>query len=118
MISVIIPALNEEKLLEKMLGQFTPEIVKRYDLEVLVSDGGSVDRTLAIARSLAVRVVENIAGVKQTISRGRNLGAPECRHADQGHPPVLHDNCTRGRKARIRRAHLPGGGLPAGAAKD
>jgi len=75
LISVIIPALNEEKLLETMLGQFTPEIVRRYNLEVLVSDGGSVDRTLAIARSLADRVVENTAGVKQTISMGRNVGA-------------------------------------------
>jgi glycosyltransferase involved in cell wall biosynthesis len=74
-ISVVVPALNEEKLLATMLRQFTPEIVARYSLQIVVSDGGSTDRTLAIAREYAHVVVENAAGVKQTISMGRNLGA-------------------------------------------
>lgn len=74
-ISVIIPALNEEKLLETMLRQFTPEIVGRYSLQLVVSDGGSTDRTLAIAREFAHVVAENREGIKQTISMGRNLGA-------------------------------------------
>ncbi len=74
-ISVIVPALNEEKLLERMLRQFTPEIVKKYNLELVVSDGGSSDRTLEIARRHAGTVVENSAHVKQTISIGRNEGA-------------------------------------------
>jgi glycosyltransferase involved in cell wall biosynthesis len=74
-ISVIVPALNEEKLLERMLLQFTPDIVRQYALELVVSDGGSTDDTLAIARRCAHVVVENAAGVKQTISMGRNLGA-------------------------------------------
>jgi glycosyltransferase involved in cell wall biosynthesis len=74
-LSVIIPTLDEEKLLPAMLQQFTPEIVARHDLEVVVSDGGSRDRTLEIARQNATRVVENAGGVKQTISIGRNVGA-------------------------------------------
>lgn len=74
-ISVIVPALNEEKLLERMLRQFTPELVQRFGIEIVVSDGGSTDRTLAIARRLAHRVVENREGIKQTIAMGRNLGA-------------------------------------------
>ena len=73
--SIVIPALNEEKLLERMLRQFTPELISRYALEVIVSDGGSHDRTLSIAESLAHRVVRNIPYVKQTISIGRNAGA-------------------------------------------
>ncbi len=77
-ISVIIPALNEEKLLGGMLRQFTPEVVRRYNLELIVSDGGSTDRTLEIARAHAHTVVENTSGAKQTISLGRNEGA---RHA-------------------------------------
>ena len=28
--SVVVPAVNEEKLIERMLRQFTPEIVSRY----------------------------------------------------------------------------------------
>ena len=74
-ISVIVPALNEEKLLEGMLGQFTPAVVRRFDIELVVSDGGSTDGTLAIARRHAHVVVENREGVKQTIAMGRNLGA-------------------------------------------
>lgn len=75
MISIIVPALNEEKLLERMLRQFTPDVVREYGLQIVVSDGGSTDRTLEIARRHAHKVVENSAGIKQTISLGRNEGA-------------------------------------------
>ncbi len=78
-ISVIIPTLNEEKLLERMLLQFTPSLVERYGLELVVSDGGSVDGTLGIARAHAHTVVTNTGGVKQTIAMGRNLGARRAR---------------------------------------
>ena len=74
-ISIIIPTLNEEKLLEQMLRQFTPEITAACDVELVVSDGGSKDGTLSIARRYAHTVVECEPGVKQTISMGRNLGA-------------------------------------------
>jgi len=73
--SIIVPTLNEEKLLERMLRQFTSELRTRFMLELIVSDGGSTDGTLAIARNYADRVVENTAGVRQTIALGRNLGA-------------------------------------------
>jgi glycosyltransferase involved in cell wall biosynthesis len=75
MISIIIPTLNEEKLLDSMLGQFTHEVIQRYDLELVASDGGSTDQTLAIARRYVHKVVENKDHRKQTISLGRNLGA-------------------------------------------
>lgn len=78
MISVIVPTLNEEKLLGRMLEQFGPALIERHALEVVVSDGGSTDRTLDIARKHAHRVVENTGGTKQTIALGRNSGA---RHA-------------------------------------
>ncbi|HMK38682.1 MAG TPA: glycosyltransferase [Bacteroidota bacterium] len=74
-ISVIIPTLNEEKLLERMLAQFTPQLVERFRIELVVSDGGSVDRTLEIARARAHTVVANGEGIKQTIAMGRNIGA-------------------------------------------
>jgi glycosyltransferase involved in cell wall biosynthesis len=77
--SVIIPALNEEKLLPRMLGQFTPELLKKFGVELVVSDGGSMDGTLDIARTHAHLVVENIPYVKQTISAGRNAGARQAK---------------------------------------
>jgi glycosyltransferase involved in cell wall biosynthesis len=67
--------LNEEKLLEGMLLQFRPEIIERYGVELIVSDGGSGDRTLEIARRYAHKVVENKDCVRQTIAMGRNAGA-------------------------------------------
>lgn len=74
-LSVVIPTLNEERLLERMLSQFTPEVIQRFGCELVVSDGGSSDRTLEIAHRYAHVVVENEAGVKQNISIGRNRGA-------------------------------------------
>ncbi len=79
MISVVVPAINEEKLLPNMLGQFTPELVRTFDLEVIVSDGGSTDTTREIARRYAHKLVENTEGKKQTISVGRNMGASAAR---------------------------------------
>lgn len=79
MISIVIPAINEEKLLGRMLQQFAPDVVRRFDLELVVSDGGSTDRTLEISHRYAHKVIENTSGIKQTIALGRNIGA---RHAD------------------------------------
>jgi glycosyltransferase involved in cell wall biosynthesis len=78
-ISVIIPTLNEEKLLERMLMQFTPLLIERYHIDIVVSDGGSRDGTLAIAARHAHTVVTNPEGIKQTIAMGRNIGARSAR---------------------------------------
>jgi len=75
LVSVIVPTLNEEKLLPAMLRQFTPTIIDKYGIELIVSDGGSTDRTLVIAKEFAHKVIENSDGRKQTISIGRNEGA-------------------------------------------
>lgn len=74
-ISVIIPTLQEEKLLERTLYQFTPELKQRFQIEVIVSDGGSTDRTVEIARQYADIVIEAVPGNRQNISMGRNIGA-------------------------------------------
>lgn len=75
MISIVVPTLNEEKLLDRMLGQFTPELRSQYNLEIVVSDGGSTDRTLEIALQHQCLLIENSDQAKQTISLGRNIGA-------------------------------------------
>ena len=80
-ISVIIPTKNEEKLLERCLQQFTPEIKNRYALELIVSDGGSTDDTMGIATAYADYIATHIDPWRQTIAEGRNRGA-QMAHAD------------------------------------
>ena len=73
--SVIIPTRNEERLLENCLAQFTPDIRRTFGIEVIVSDGGSTDATLAIAGAQADRVVtHDDSSARQTIAEGRNRG--------------------------------------------
>ncbi|HWF43452.1 MAG TPA: glycosyltransferase [Candidatus Kapabacteria bacterium] len=80
-ISVIIPAKNEEKILERCLQQFTPEVKARYPLEVIVSDGGSADNTIGIAAAYADYIATHEDPWRQTIAEGRNRGA-QMAHAD------------------------------------
>jgi len=85
MISVIIPALNEERALPTTLRAV---LAQRGDYEVIVVDGGSSDRTCEIARGEPrVRLV--------TASRGRasqmNAGA---RHARGEWLLFLHADTT------------------------
>jgi glycosyltransferase involved in cell wall biosynthesis len=75
MISVIIPTLNEASTLEKMLSQFPTETIREYEIELIVSDGGSTDATIDIAKQKAHIVLDEVRNRKQTIGEGRNRGA-------------------------------------------
>ncbi|MFM7774074.1 MAG: glycosyltransferase [Candidatus Kapaibacterium sp.] len=74
-ISVIVPVLQEEKILAQSLGLFTQELRQRYAIELVVSDGGSTDATVDIAKRFADVVVVHSATRRQTIAEGRNRGA-------------------------------------------
>ncbi len=78
-ISVIIPTFFEEKTLRRLLSQFSPQLCTTYRLELIISDGGSTDRTLEIAESFAatlpLRIVRHRGKHRQTIAEGRNQGA-------------------------------------------
>jgi len=74
--SIIIPTLNEEKLLPNLLKQLSkPELKKKYDFELIISDGGSSDKTVSIAEKFAEKVISNEGNRKENISIGRNKGA-------------------------------------------
>lgn len=58
-ISVLIPAYNEEPVLEKLfarLANLTSE-VRRYDFEFLFVNDGSKDNTLGIIKEFAERII-------------------------------------------------------------
>ena len=74
-VSVVIPALNEERVLGRCLEALAAQDFPRGELEVVVVDNGSTDRTVEIARSfssaLRLTVLER-PGLK--ISAMRNAG--------------------------------------------
>ena len=72
--SIVVPTLNEEKTLATVLGPLR-QSAETLGLELVVSDGGSTDGTLAIALGLADHVVTHDAETRQTIAQGRNAGA-------------------------------------------
>lgn len=90
-ISIIIPALNEEKMIGRCLESLTKLAFARDRFEVLVVDNGSRDRTLAITESFKDRL--NLKVLQQAgvcISALRNLGA---RAASGGILAFLDADC-------------------------
>ena len=64
-VAVVVPTLDEEEALRRHL----PPIIGLAD-EIVVSDGGSRDGTVAVARELGVSVVEGPAGRGPQLNRG------------------------------------------------
>ena len=52
-ISIIIPTFNEEKIIENTLKKLP---FSQY-IEIIIADGGSTDKTITIAKSLGVKVI-------------------------------------------------------------
>lgn len=77
--SIIVPTFHEEKILQRCLSIFTPERKARYRFELIVSDGGSTDGTIAVAQQYADLVVQYTGTGKQGIAGGRNAGAAHAR---------------------------------------
>ncbi|MGA7261436.1 MAG: glycosyltransferase, partial [Stellaceae bacterium] len=73
MISIIIPTLNEAKIIEATLRTLAATLTLPH--EVIVSDGGSSDRTAELAARYANTVVVYSGAGRQTIGEGRNDGA-------------------------------------------
>jgi len=72
-LSIVIPTLNEEKVLEKTLTAVKQ--LQGFDYELIVSDGLSKDKTIEIAKKFADKVVVDQGKTKQNIAMGRNAGA-------------------------------------------
>ena len=70
LVSVIIPALNEEKLIEKTLISLKKQSYR--PIEIIVVDNGSCDQTSEIAKKYADKVLYLS---KKGANRARNFGA-------------------------------------------
>ena len=67
MVSVVIPAYNEEKALPATLSAL---FMQEGDFEVMVVDGGSTDRTLAIVESFGF--IDSASDVSRSSDTSRN----------------------------------------------
>ena len=77
MISVIIPAYNEEKRIERSLSALTSQTVPREMYEIIVVDGGSQDQTRKIAADYADQV---FIQESQRVAGARNDGFAHSRY--------------------------------------
>lgn len=70
MISVVVPTLNAEAHLAETLTSLVPAAVDGLVREVIVADGGSVDRTLEIADGAGADIVKSEAGRGEQLRTG------------------------------------------------
>ncbi len=73
--SVIIPTLNEEKFLPRLLHSLA--VIKRKDVEVIVVDGHSKDQTVKLAKTFIPKLpgLQIIDSNPPGLPKQRNLGA-------------------------------------------
>ena len=92
-ISVIIPTLNAEKQLGACLMSLMPALEMGLIRELIVSDGGSTDDTVALAKEWGAEVVEGSASRGAQLSRGCSVAKGQWLlvvHADTR----LEDGCV------------------------
>jgi rSAM/selenodomain-associated transferase 2 len=85
-VSVIIPALNEEKI----IGTVLVDSIARRPHELIVVDGGSRDRTREISEQLGAVVITGVPGRARQMNRGAEQATGDILlflHADTRLPP-------------------------------
>lgn len=90
LVSVIIPALNEER----SIGEILEILHNRTGVEVIVADGGSSDRTVEICRDFSASVISTCAGRGAQMNAGAKAAKGEILlflHADTLLPPDWQD---------------------------
>ena len=73
--SIIMPTLNEENRIDKALKSIRMQSVSQDEIEILVIDGGSTDRTRKIAESYGAKVLDN---PKVLPEEAKGIGLREC----------------------------------------
>ena len=58
-ISIVIPVLNAESVLEKCLKSISIQDYPKNKIEVIIADGGSTDNTIKIAKKYKVKIIDN-----------------------------------------------------------
>lgn len=74
LVSVVIRTLNEATYLDELLGVINLQIKDGFEVEVVIIDSGSSDRTLTIAESYGCRITF-ISKKQFTFGRSLNMGS-------------------------------------------
>ena len=78
-VSFIVPVYNQEKLLQRCIRS----IPKRWDIEIIIIDDGSTDKTLSIIEELINEYPEHVGAIicksNHGVSYARNLGIEKAR---------------------------------------
>ena len=73
-VSVVIRTLNEQKYLGQLLSAIFSQVRDEFEIEVVVIDSGSTDKTLAIAESFNCKIT-HIDKSEFTFGRSLNMGS-------------------------------------------
>lgn len=113
LISVVIPALNEEKYITNCLASFAKQTYK--DFEIIVSDGGSIDKTISIAKQFGAKTV---AKSQTTVTEARQNGMEAASgeiivgaDADTSYPPDHLERIVADFKLDKKIVAVGGGGI-------
>jgi rSAM/selenodomain-associated transferase 2 len=85
LLSVIIPALNEAPHIGALLAALRAMERGKAQLEIIISDGGSIDDTAAIARAAGATVIQGARGRGAQMSAGAQIARGDALwfvHAD------------------------------------
>lgn len=81
-LSIIVPTLNEEKYLPKLLDSIANQKGYMGKLQVVVVDGNSEDKTIEVAKKFKNKINDLlILKSARGIARQRNLGAQKAKYA-------------------------------------
>jgi glycosyltransferase involved in cell wall biosynthesis len=99
--SVIIPALNEEKFLPRLLSSLAAQTKRNF--EVIVVDGKSKDATVSVAKSFSKKLpsIRVVVSSKRSVPYQRNFGVQYAHgdwfvfvDADGEFSPYFIERCT------------------------
>ncbi len=76
-LSIVIPVLNSEKTLPACLDSIAKQTLPRGEYEIVIADGGSVDRTLEIAKAAGVDAI--VPNPLKTGEAGKTAGIKAAR---------------------------------------
>lgn len=93
LVSIIIPVLNEEKTIVKLLQQL--QEIRQQGHEVIVVDGGSCDKTISVVKNFSDKVIQSNAGRALQMNSGASVAAHDALwflHADTLIPDTAMKN--------------------------